>query len=216
MITVEKMNSELTTRVIRNQKISSCSFFFSSRRRHTRCGRDWSSDVCSSDLHGLEHAMLADRLLQRLQPFQVEDLARLIGVPVDAVHRDLLHPIRGSPNTFVPLPTLQQVAQPGHAPASSTPFQHPVFRSSTITFLPTWSSPARPACCRRLRAGVVSAPPAGAGTREATDGASSAGPAGALRSPREGRTLPRVPPRHPAPPGLSPPPGARRQPPVLS
>src|SRR6266498_5209141 len=27
-----------------------CFFFFSSRRRHTRCGRDWSSDVCSSDL----------------------------------------------------------------------------------------------------------------------------------------------------------------------
>src|SRR6266542_3267549 len=26
------------------------SFFFSSRRRHTRCYRDWSSDVCSSDL----------------------------------------------------------------------------------------------------------------------------------------------------------------------
>src|SRR5690554_7631353 len=24
--------------------------FFSIRRRHTRCGRDWSSDVCSSDL----------------------------------------------------------------------------------------------------------------------------------------------------------------------
>src|SRR5687768_18371000 len=27
-------------------------FFFSSRRRHTRCSRDWSSDVCSSDLPG--------------------------------------------------------------------------------------------------------------------------------------------------------------------
>src|SRR5687768_17841896 len=27
-------------------------FFFSSRRRHTRCSRDWSSDVCSSDLAG--------------------------------------------------------------------------------------------------------------------------------------------------------------------
>src|SRR5205814_5798783 len=26
------------------------SFFFSSRRRHTRCLSDWSSDVCSSDL----------------------------------------------------------------------------------------------------------------------------------------------------------------------
>src|SRR3712207_8754638 len=30
-------------------------FFFSSRRRHTRYWRDWSSDVCSSDLvDGLE------------------------------------------------------------------------------------------------------------------------------------------------------------------
>src|SRR5439155_14386221 len=28
-------------------------FFFSSRRRHTRWPRDWSSDVCSSDLLGV-------------------------------------------------------------------------------------------------------------------------------------------------------------------
>src|SRR5699024_11513412 len=28
-------------------------FFFSSRRRHRRSKRDWSSDVCSSDLPGL-------------------------------------------------------------------------------------------------------------------------------------------------------------------
>src|SRR5207249_8789222 len=28
-------------------------FFFSSRRRHTRSKRDWSSDVCSSDLLSL-------------------------------------------------------------------------------------------------------------------------------------------------------------------
>src|SRR6266508_7024738 len=28
-------------------------FFFSSRRRHTRWPRDWSSDVCSSDLPGV-------------------------------------------------------------------------------------------------------------------------------------------------------------------
>src|SRR2546429_6331615 len=27
--------------------------FLSSRRRHSICSRDWSSDVCSSDLHGL-------------------------------------------------------------------------------------------------------------------------------------------------------------------
>src|SRR5439155_19212378 len=30
--------------------IAECYFFFSSRRRHTRWPRDWSSDVCSSDL----------------------------------------------------------------------------------------------------------------------------------------------------------------------
>src|SRR2546429_2907927 len=30
--------------------LESVFFFFSSRRRHTRCSRDWSSDVCSSDL----------------------------------------------------------------------------------------------------------------------------------------------------------------------
>src|SRR2546429_1752079 len=32
------------------QSLGCVSFFFSSRRRHTRCSRDWSSDVCSSDL----------------------------------------------------------------------------------------------------------------------------------------------------------------------
>src|SRR2546429_9048873 len=39
------------------QALARCSaiffFFFSSRRRHTRCSRDWSSDVCSSDLQGI-------------------------------------------------------------------------------------------------------------------------------------------------------------------
>src|SRR3712207_3451965 len=33
-----------------------CFFFFSSRRRHTRYWRDWSSDVCSSDLAGYTNA----------------------------------------------------------------------------------------------------------------------------------------------------------------
>src|SRR3712207_8510511 len=31
-------------------RVSTIFFFFSSRRRHTRYWRDWSSDVCSSDL----------------------------------------------------------------------------------------------------------------------------------------------------------------------
>src|SRR5256885_8543099 len=33
------------------------SFFFSSRRRHTRLQGDWSSDVCSSDLAALQSAV---------------------------------------------------------------------------------------------------------------------------------------------------------------
>src|SRR5690606_40097787 len=37
-------------------------FFFSSRRRHTRFSRDWSSDVCSSDLWDLyERGVIASR-----------------------------------------------------------------------------------------------------------------------------------------------------------
>src|SRR2546422_11393585 len=36
-------------------------FFFSSRRRHTRCSRDWSSDVCSSDLVG-DRAIVQGRI----------------------------------------------------------------------------------------------------------------------------------------------------------
>src|SRR5205814_7058749 len=44
-------------------------FFFSSRRRHTRCLSDWSSDVCSSDLN-LEGDALAmlDLDLDRVGP----------------------------------------------------------------------------------------------------------------------------------------------------
>src|SRR5207249_8128016 len=44
-------------------------FFFSSRRRHTRSKRDWSSDVCSSDLevHGALRHRLAIRPLALLE-----------------------------------------------------------------------------------------------------------------------------------------------------
>src|SRR3712207_6100315 len=47
-------------------------FFFSSRRRHTRYWRDWSSDVCSSDLRGGDerlahpHRPVAARVLDRV------------------------------------------------------------------------------------------------------------------------------------------------------
>src|SRR5687768_3361426 len=49
-------------------------FFFSSRRRHTRCSRDWSSDVCSSDLvqdliHYAEHAPFGSGIHHAIHEF---------------------------------------------------------------------------------------------------------------------------------------------------
>src|SRR3978361_18642 len=39
-------------------------FFFSSRRRHTRWNCDWSSDVCSSDLHGFQwHPLIGQEVV---------------------------------------------------------------------------------------------------------------------------------------------------------
>src|SRR2546429_8784782 len=45
-------------------------FFFSSRRRHTRCSRDWSSDVCSSDLLDIAYG-ITSRTPQQAGPHQV-------------------------------------------------------------------------------------------------------------------------------------------------
>src|SRR3712207_6277064 len=62
-------------------------FFFSSRRRHTRYWRDWSSDVCSSDL--------VLHLQPALLPAQLHELVLLgAGLPVDdaVVDVGLAHP----------------------------------------------------------------------------------------------------------------------------
>src|SRR5271157_2459472 len=51
-MTVDHADRLLAAQLL-NLTLSLHVFFFSSRRRHTSCGRDWSSDVCSSDLLGL-------------------------------------------------------------------------------------------------------------------------------------------------------------------
>src|SRR5687768_18249722 len=48
-------------------------FFFSSRRRHTRCSRDWSSDVCSSDL-------VASGSAEQRFPGPASQVARQMGI----------------------------------------------------------------------------------------------------------------------------------------
>src|SRR3712207_9445165 len=42
-------------------------FFFSSRRRHTRYWRDWSSDVCSSDLDTVMREMETEHLKEAIE-----------------------------------------------------------------------------------------------------------------------------------------------------
>src|SRR6266542_2057836 len=45
-------------------------FFFSSRRRHPSCYRDWSSDVCSSDLPSLVQIPCLSGKIQGISWFQ--------------------------------------------------------------------------------------------------------------------------------------------------
>src|SRR6266542_4776335 len=60
--------------------ICTISFFFSSRRRHTRCYRDWSSDVCSSDLFQADDADRPREPPSRDQRTRVGDTAGLAGI----------------------------------------------------------------------------------------------------------------------------------------
>src|SRR5882757_10970604 len=77
--------------VYKEQQLSFIFFFFSSRRRHTRYWRDWSSDVCSSDLHRIEpqrrsqtctdSVMVPPHIDLCLGPHQVDHLIRTAPIP---------------------------------------------------------------------------------------------------------------------------------------
>src|SRR5690606_40642141 len=62
--------------------------FFSSRRRHTRFSRDWSSDVCSSDLK--ETLVVAGQLINELVAKKGVKL-----LPVDSEHSAIFQCLTG-------------------------------------------------------------------------------------------------------------------------
>src|SRR5207253_3778827 len=69
-------------------------FFFSSRRRHTRWPRDWSSDVCSSDLIGhplggeIGQPCLVGRTVQDLTIERVDHVSLAFQARQDAVRSE--------------------------------------------------------------------------------------------------------------------------------
>src|SRR5439155_3897736 len=80
-------HEEQTTRGMPDSKAGT--FFFSSRRRHTRWPRDWSSDVCSSDLHEQEMQFAArEREAIAARQVQHQEELGLLGVRLDLLARE--------------------------------------------------------------------------------------------------------------------------------
>src|SRR5690606_40650430 len=85
-------------------------FFFSSRRRHTRFSRDWSSDVCSSDLYNCVHIQCLNMhimdwdgiryFLEVARTQRVSGAAKRLGVQHTTVSRRI-HLLEQSLNTVL-------------------------------------------------------------------------------------------------------------------
>src|SRR3712207_8718443 len=90
-------------------------FFFSSRRRHTRYWRDWSSDVCSSDLMEREDLCPRDNLIELLKTTSLSnsELDRMLvknpKIPIITIHQ-----AKGAEFEYVFLSGLQQGTFPNY------------------------------------------------------------------------------------------------------
>src|SRR3712207_5341687 len=93
-----------------------CHCFFSSRRRHTRYWRDWSSDVCSSDLRHLAvfpggfTLAAAEHVGRSLSPMQGEGGRSVLDLITSLVDKSLLRRLDGNRDEarFGMLATIQE------------------------------------------------------------------------------------------------------------
>src|SRR5690625_2664098 len=93
-------------------------FFFSSRRRHTRWPRDWSSDVCSSDLSLAEATSTWERLsgfvsraVERVGVAATDDVA---GRPVSALPPEFVEAMDDDLNVAAALAVVHEHVRTGN------------------------------------------------------------------------------------------------------
>src|SRR5215203_5746859 len=99
-------------------------FFFSSRRRHTRYWRDWSSDVCSSDLGARLHGVQIDKGTATVE-LSGTRLAALPG----AARR---WPLQALVHTLTQFPTVRRVL----VRADGRPVSKPLGRDTSLRLAP--------------------------------------------------------------------------------
>src|SRR5690625_5885333 len=125
-------------------------FFFSSRRRHTRWPRDWSSDVCSSDLIDFLHDPIPrPTLFEVLGPYKniafigrVQDILGQLGHPQRrTLGRSLPNSLRIFQTLCLPLGHTLQLNAPnhrlhlGHAPVSPKALMQPSKAWGVLTMI---------------------------------------------------------------------------------
>src|SRR5205814_3672099 len=99
--------------------------FFSSRRRHTRCLSDWSSDVCSSDLRFQENSLVYSLVRATVKARLLkENLVPRLEVPVGQPGEpgDVSPRVEPPPGLFSPRQELaDRTVAPWELPAGGSP-----------------------------------------------------------------------------------------------
>src|SRR5256712_5033513 len=126
-------------------------FFFSSRRRHTRSDRDWSSDVCSSDLAVCEDRGLGvmgrrQLLFRSLEHQPAEAEAERLVDRVERVPRgrEPLGQILAHPDFLRALPRAEPRRGSYHRTTVLAQVK-PAPKAQNISFMPAWTRPHRTA-----------------------------------------------------------------------
>src|SRR3712207_7052278 len=114
-------------------------FFFSSRRRHTRYWRDWSSDVCSSDL---ELRVLVDETRPFLQGSRLTAWElREAGIPLTLITDSMAAHFMGRGEVDCIMVGADRIVANGDVPHQTPPSGPPALPQARQTTRPNSSHP---------------------------------------------------------------------------